>query len=62
MITHRGKPQAVLLPIEDLQSWEETLDITSNKKLMGEIRQAEKDYQKGRFIPLKSVEKSLTYK
>lgn len=62
IITHHGKPQAVLLPVEDLESWEETLDILSNKKLMRDIRQAEKDYKAGRFYTLEEVENRLKLK
>lgn len=57
IITHRGRPQAVLMPVEDLESWEETLDILSNKKLMRDIRQAQKDYKAGRYVTLEEVEK-----
>ncbi len=59
IITHHGKPQAVLMPVEDLESWEETLDILSNKKLMADIRQAEKDRKVGRVYSLEEVEKRL---
>lgn len=59
VITHHGKPQAVLMPVEDLESWEETLDILSNKKLMRDIRQAEKDRKAGRMYSLEEVEKEL---
>ena len=55
IITHHGKPQAVLMPIEDLESWEETLDIMSNKKLMADLRQAEKDLRAGKVYPLEDV-------
>lgn len=59
IITHHGKPQAVVMPIEDIESWEETLDILSNKKLMRDIRQAEKDYRAGKFYTLEEVEKEI---
>lgn len=59
VITHHGKPQAVLMPVEDLESWEETLDILSNKKLMADIRQADKDIKAGRVYTLDEVEKKL---
>lgn len=62
VITHHGKPQAVLLPVEDLESWEETLDILSNKKLMRDIRQAEKDFKAGRYYTLDEVEQRLQLK
>lgn len=59
IITHHGKPQAVLMPVADLESWEETLDILSNKKLMADLRKAEKDRKAGRVIPLEEVIKTL---
>jgi antitoxin YefM len=62
IITHHGKPQAVLMPVEDLESWDETLDIMSNKKLMSDIRQAEKDFKAGKYFTLEDVEKRLLKK
>jgi antitoxin YefM len=59
VITHHGKPQAVLMPIADLESWEETLDIMSNKKLMRDLKQAEKDRKAGHIYSLEEVEKKL---
>lgn len=59
IITHRGKPQAILLPVEDLESWEETLDILSNKKLMRDLRQAEKERRAGKVYPLGEVLEEL---
>jgi len=59
IITHKGKPQAVVMPIEDVESWEETLEILSNKKLMSDIRQAESDRKAGRVYPLRLVIKEL---
>lgn len=47
------------MPVEDLESWEETLDILSNKKLMADIRQADKDIKAGRVYTLDEVEKKL---
>src|SRR3989338_6573279 len=62
VIIHHGKRQAVLMPVEDLESWEETLYILSNKKLMADIRQAEKDFRAGRFYTLEEVENELKLK
>lgn len=62
VITHHGKPQAVLMPVEDLESWEETLDIISNKKLMKDIRQAEKDFKAGKYYTLEEVEEKIKLK
>lgn len=59
IITHHGKPQAVLMPVADLESWEETLDILSNKKLMADLKKSEKDRKAGRLYSLEEVEKKL---
>lgn len=59
VITHHGKPQAVLMPVEDLESWDETTEILSNKKLMADLRQSEKDFKAGRYTPIEDVMKEL---
>lgn len=59
VITHHGIPQAVVISIEDLESWEETLEILSNKKLMRDIHQAQKDRKAGRVYSLEEVENIL---
>lgn len=62
VITHRGKTRAVVLPGDDVDSWEETLDILSNDSLMKQIRQSEKDFKSGRFYTLERVERELLAK
>ena len=59
IITHRGKARAVVMPLDEVEGWEETREILSNKKLMRDIRQAEKDRQAGRVYPLEQVIKEL---
>ncbi|MCX6706285.1 MAG: type II toxin-antitoxin system Phd/YefM family antitoxin [Candidatus Woesebacteria bacterium] len=39
-ITHRGKPPVVIMAAEELESWRETLEIMTNKKLMAGIAKA----------------------
>lgn len=41
VITKHGRPAAVLLSVEDLESLEETLEVLSNPQLMADIREAE---------------------
>lgn len=43
VVTKHGRPAAVMLNIEDLESLEETLDILSNPVLLESIRQGERD-------------------
>jgi prevent-host-death family protein len=40
VITKHGRPAAVVLSIDDLESLEETLDIMGNAPLMADIREA----------------------
>lgn len=40
VITKHGRPAAVVLSIDDLESLEETLDILGNAPLMADIREA----------------------
>lgn len=57
VITHRGKASAVIMPLEDVEAWEETLEILSDKKLMAGIKRSQEDFKKGRFITLEELEK-----
>lgn len=59
IITHRGKARAVVMPLDEVEGWEETMEIISNKKLMSDLRQAEKDRKAGRVYPLEQVIKEL---
>lgn len=61
VITHRGKKRAIVMPIDEdkIDSWKETLEILSNKKLMRDLKQAEKDRKAGRLYPLEDVIKEL---
>jgi antitoxin YefM len=52
VITHRGKTKAVVMPIEDVEAWEETLDILSDKKLMKDLKESDRDIKNGRVISL----------
>jgi antitoxin YefM len=40
VITKHGRPAAVVLSVEDLESLEETLDIMGNDALLSDIREA----------------------
>lgn len=40
VITKHGRPAAVVLNIDDLESLEETLDVMSNAELVADIRHA----------------------
>jgi prevent-host-death family protein len=48
IVTRRGKPEAVILSIDDYESLIETLEIQSDRALLRRLRQAEAEIKKGR--------------
>ena len=62
VITRRGRAEAVVMSAEEVESWEETMEIMSNKKLMRDIKQGLEDYRKGKFFTLDEIEKRLLKK
>lgn len=58
-ITVSGKPKATLLSTEELESLEETLEILSDKKLMRDLKKAEKEIEEGKGIPWEEVQKEF---
>lgn len=48
VVTRHGRPAAVLISLEDLESLEETASILSDAALLGDIREAERDLADGR--------------
>lgn len=55
VVSKRGKPEAVLMSMDDYEGWLETLEIMSDKEAMEDIRQAEKDLREGRFYTYEEV-------
>jgi antitoxin YefM len=56
VVTKHGRPAAVLLSIEDLESLEETLEIMSNPALLEAVREGERDIAAGRTEQLSREE------
>ena len=59
IITRHGKPEAVMLSIEDYESILETLEIQSDKSLMRRIKKAQRELEAGKGIPLEKVKREL---
>ena len=58
-ITVNGQPKAILISAEELDSIEETLEILSDKKLMKELKRAEKEIEEGKYVTLEQLQKEL---
>ncbi|TMG49459.1 MAG: type II toxin-antitoxin system Phd/YefM family antitoxin [Chloroflexi bacterium] len=55
VITRRGRPTAVLVSTDDLDSWQETLEITSDRTLLAEIRRGIRQIERGQTVSYEDV-------
>jgi len=58
-VTRHGKPVAVVLSPDDLESLEETLDILTQPGALSEIHEAEYDMAAGRTFSIDEVRAAL---
>lgn len=56
-ITNKGETKAVLVSSEELASWEATMDVMSDKKLVMGIKKGLEDIKKGRVVSWKEVKR-----
>lgn len=49
-ITLRGEAQAVVINPEELEAWEETLDILSDNKLVAQILKSQEEIKMGKYL------------
>lgn len=55
-LTEKGRPKAVIMSADDFESWQETLEtIREFPNLEKDIKKAEKEYKKGKYLDLKDV-------
>ena len=55
VITRKGRPAAVLVSQDDLESLQETLEITSDRAFMAEIRRAVRQVKQGKTVTYEEV-------
>lgn len=58
-ITLRGEAQAVVINPEEVEAWEETLDILSDNKLIARILESQEEIKKGEYLSEDDVIKEL---
>jgi antitoxin YefM len=59
LITRNGRPIAVLVPAEEQEILEETLEILQDEDLLAALRQSERDVKAGRLSSLREVRQEL---
>ena len=52
VVTRNGRPAAVIVSAEDLESLEETLAVLSDRELMRKVREGERAAERGDVVPL----------
>ena len=59
IITVNGSPAAILMSVEEYESWKETMEIMADPGLMKAIKQGEKDLKEGKFVTFEELKKEL---
>jgi prevent-host-death family protein len=59
LITRNGRPAAFLVPAEEQEILEETLEILQDEDLLEALRESERDVQAGRLSSLREVRREL---
>ncbi|MEK7864016.1 MAG: type II toxin-antitoxin system Phd/YefM family antitoxin [Chloroflexota bacterium] len=59
VITKKGRREAVLMSADEFDSWQETLELMSDRQAMSGIREGLRDIKAGRVKPLDEVLKRL---
>lgn len=58
LLTDRGRPKAVLMPVEEYESWQETVDILRDPHTLQELQVAAVEYEKGKYVSLDDILKA----
>jgi len=59
VITRKGKPVAIVMSVDEWESWEETIEVLSDPEAMEALRASEEDVKAGRLYTLEEVMKHL---
>ena len=59
VITRHGKPEVIMMSIEDYEGLLETLEIESDPALVKRLKKAQEDMKKGRGKSLDQIHKEL---
>ena len=62
VITKHGKPEVIMMSIDDYEGLIETLEIQSDPELMKRIKRAERNMKAGKGIPYEEFLKKLKMK
>jgi antitoxin YefM len=55
VITRNGKQVALLMSMDEWESWEETFEVLQDEELMAMLKRSEEDVKAGRLVDLDDV-------
>ena len=55
VVSKRGRPEAIIMCVDDYEGWLETLEIMSSKKTMADIKAAEAELKAGKALSFEEV-------
>lgn len=55
VISKRGKPEAILMCVDDYEGWLETIEIMSSKKALNDIETAKRELRHGKGYSFEEV-------
>jgi len=58
-LTEHGRPKAVIMSVDQFDSWQETLEIMGDEELMKDIKEVEKDIKSGAYKNYPTLEEVL---
>jgi len=59
VITRNGKPVAVLMSMDEWESWKETIEVLSDEETMAALKRSEEDVKAGRLVDWDEVKRDL---
>ncbi|MHA2123112.1 MAG: type II toxin-antitoxin system Phd/YefM family antitoxin [Promethearchaeota archaeon] len=59
VISRRGKPEVIMLSVEDYESLLETIEIQSDKDLMKRIKRSDREISQGKVKALEEIHREL---
>lgn len=59
VVTRRGRPAAVLIPVDEYEAFEETAEILSDSDTMRAIEQGRREVERGSTVTLDQLRKEL---
>ncbi len=58
-LTVNGRPKVVIMSADEFEGWQETIEILSEPGALERIKKSEKQIERGEFVTLEELKRSL---